>query len=1069
MGSPESGTGRRYDLKDYANSSHSGLLADVFDNRLEQTLGGCTLGVVRDTVSKPDSLHEKIKRAEQNDLAAHVAGDTLAVVPRFRALTAGTVRAGLLINPHKNVQENLPSFALNMGEGVMLNNVGKMMLPGSRTQSIIAGNFKSKIGREIATHLTVGAGFGGVKTGFDLKNWTDDQGNFTPGKLSLKMAQGMGTGASINVPAGMVGMRVMRGSINLMGGESQVASNRLAMGLAGAGSGYTSGALFGGIDAVTHGKSFDKTLEQMHFSGKVGAFTGGFLGATDNGALHRRYKELAKLLSEPEPVTSAVKPQEEAMLVKDAPKPLKKGQQAHASDTHKDRRVFEDELVYESDSRPPRTKPADSAPMDFQPLDGYKVREISPRLRNPTTENMTVRVLKKDAKQTFDSFDDFMAQTEEKQVKVRVYEVEGHSAKLVVEESLAQKQDAARSERATLEMVSEKKIPYDNLPREARLKITLATSPSDILSALQKYLPHEAAAQCLPVLQARKQLVLSSAMKVPLPEDFVVLMDGVPNRGKINTVVLSENPNPQDPWWRQEYKQPGFASGASASGENVITFYLTKQQPQSRTTLRFLMGHEFGHLVDNNAPAIQALYPLAALVDKDVPNPNYRSKSSTVASEPPPQPTEGPMSADRKMCKYFAREYATKNHHEDAAVHQGENVMASNSARLVRLGENAPVRTVLLARSLAKTLAEAAPGQESPHNKELQQRLGWVENDVLPEALRILENRLKYGTSSEQAAAAELLGYLGNKTRHTPMLRKVASNPGSDVVPVQAPEASGVPYLSDGKKPGLVLSPEHQPGTTDHKARTLADIAFDAMLRLHEGNIHDQLLLLSAEANRTSPTKGLANNRLGRVQDVDAAPYRRYAELKGDPNNLPELIKVLGKMSDPGSQLEVFNECYRLAGGDRAKIKSVVAMGLQKIGSRSEAIERVRPEDVADVKPTLERLAKQSWDKPLQEKARILLDGKPDPVVVATKLIGSDTASDVLRGIDMLEAAKSRDMRAVEPLLIAMATGPDAARTAARQALSKFNLQTIKFYAGVLKNRGIEIKPSELTSIVDRP
>ncbi len=1065
MGSPED-SGRRYDLKDYTNSSRSGLFADVFDNRLEQTLGGCTLGVVRDTISTPDGLREKERRAGQNDLAAHVAGDTLAVVPRFRALTAGTVRAGLLINPHKSVQENLPSFALNMGEGAMLNSTGKMMLPGSKTQQLIATGFKSKVGREIATHLTVGAGFGGVKTGFELKNWTDESGNFAPGKLTTKMLFGMTTGSLINVPAGMVGLRAMKGSVNLMGGENAIAGNRLAMGLAGAGSGYTSGTVFGGIDAVMHGKNFNQTIEHMHFSGKVGAFTGGFIGLSDNGSLHRRYKELAKLLAEPEPTTTS-RPQEEVIPGKEAPKPLAKGQQAHASDTRKDRRVFDDELVYEMDEQRQKTRSPEIEAMDYKPVEDYKLRDVSPRLKSQTTETMKVRVLKEGAKKTFDSFDDFIGQTEEKDVKVRVIEVEGHSAKLVVEEGLAVKQDAVRSRRAMLELLSESKIPFDDLPKEARAKISLSLSPADLLAALQKYLPHEAAAQSVPVLRARRELALSAELKMPLPEDFVVLMDAVPNRGKMSKVVLSEHGNPQDPWWRQEYKEPGFASGASASRDNVITFYLTPRQSQARTMLRFLMGHEYGHLIDNNAPAIQALYPLAALVDKDVPNPNHRSRSSLIG--PAPQPTEGPMSADKKVCKYFAREYATKNHHEDAAVHQGENLLAGDATRLVRLGENAPVRTVLLARSLGKTLGETAPGHEGPHNKELQQRLAWVDSKVLPEAVKTLENRLKYGTASEQAASAELLGYLGNKTKHTPMLKKLASAPGADVVPVNAPEATNTPFLSDGKKPGLTFAPELQPNGTDSKVRTLADIAFDAMLRLHEGNVHDQLLLLAGEANRHSPTKPLADNRLGRVMGIDVAPYRRFADLKGNPNNLPELVKVLSEMKEPTSQLEVFNECFRLAGGDRAKLKPILAMGLQREGSRRQAIEQVRAEDVPDLKPTLQKLAKQGYDKPLQEKAILLLDGKPDPVIAANKLIRGDNAADVNKGIEMLDAAKSRDMRAVEPLMTAMMIGPEGSRAAARQALSRYSLQTLKYYAGVLKTYGIEVKQSELTSIVDRP
>jgi len=135
----DSGAEHRPELSDYHKSTLNSL-TDVFSDRLEQTLGGATIGVARDLVSEAPTQMEALQRAKENDTANLIVADTVAIIPKFNSLTAGVTRATLLVNPHASVAENAGSFTLNMAEGAALNKVGKMMLPGSSVQAALARN-----------------------------------------------------------------------------------------------------------------------------------------------------------------------------------------------------------------------------------------------------------------------------------------------------------------------------------------------------------------------------------------------------------------------------------------------------------------------------------------------------------------------------------------------------------------------------------------------------------------------------------------------------------------------------------------------------------------------------------------------------------------------------------------------------------------------------------------------------------------------------------------------------------------------------------------------------------------
>lgn len=1055
MGS-DSGAEHRPELSDYHKSTLNSL-TDVFSDRLEQTLGGATIGVARDLVSEAPTQMEALQRAKENDTANLIVADTVAIIPKFNSLTAGVTRATLLVNPHASVAENAGSFTLNMAEGAALNKVGKMMLPGSSVQAALARNVANPLAREIATHLTVGGGFGAVKTGFNPSNWVDENGKFAPGSLATKMVTGTTAGALLNVPAGMVGMRVMHGSMSLLA-ERQI-SQRVATTLAGAGSGYTSGALMGGIDAVSHGKSFSETLDEMHFAGKVGMLTGGVLGASDNGKLTSQYRQIVEGVKRANTVSLQEKTVSPASEQLEPSRPIRR-------QTQEEIILEERAAVQERQGRTSLDK------MDFVPRD-YRVADITGRLKNPQVQTEALRVLKPGStKIIFDSFSDFLKHTDPVEVKMRVYEVEGHSARLAIEESLALKMDQTRNDRIALEYMAKREVPYDKLSAGDRRMISLEWSQTkDHEGLLARYMSPEDAKASLTAVKARMHLVQNGAKNGPVAEDFVALMDESPNRSKISRVDILHRKNPEDPWTAQQFNDPTFASAASASRDGRITFYMPEGTRHSIGTLRTFMNHEFGHVAANNTPDETAIYGLAAHVDKDIPNPNYRPEVvttggadsklpvNTISGENLSTPLKG--GKEQATTKYYAREYAKKNLDEDGAVHMGEEMLHQSSTNLRILGEQAPVRTVVLSKSLMKVMLQAQGRDQSVNADKIWNRIRFVEKEVYPEAIKLLEKRLKTGDPTEKAASAELLGYLGDRDRHVPILRRIASD--SEMLGT-VPEGLGlagkgyVGAVVKSTAPGVQRAASFD---FSGKERTVADVAFDAMLRLNEGTAGDQLKFLANEGLSSSPTRDLALQRLGRVRETVGKDFSQVANASGNREKLPQLLDLMSHSRDENVRSMAFDEAMILGADSPEFTKSVVAKALEVPGLARKALRYVKPETAIDFEPQLRRLARRRWDGESQEIA----DGLLRTMVFesnqsrAIELLKSDNPRGVAQGVEMIVRSQTADKRVIEPLLEAASRSDEATSRAARQALLRFNTQLVKFYAHALKSRGVVIPP----------
>jgi hypothetical protein len=515
------------------------------------------------------------------------------------------------------------------------------------------------------------------------------------------------------------------------------------------------------------------------------------------------------------------------------------------------------------------------------------------------------------------------------------------------------------------------------------------------------------------------------------------------------------------------------------------------------------MGHEYSHLVAFATPEEQRLYALAAIVDKDVANPNYIPRTEPPEPVQMRQGTAAQGTADHpgiagngndRMTKYYARQYASKNIEEDGAVHLGEEMLAPQSDRLVSLSENAPVRTVVMSRALIKVMSEAGRGERSVHAGSFWNRIRYVNDNTFPEATRLLEVRLKSGSPREKAAAAELLGYVGNRERHTNLLRKLASDPDAALIPEDMPAELATAWYS-GSKPGtgtgiagkgitgkaIAGNGTGGVGITGNgaeglsilpptRARSMQDIAFDAILRLHEGSSANQFALLVGAARPQSPLRQLAKDRLSRVDDPAAHSYRKLASMAGDADRIPDLLALMDRMPDGAGKRLVFDEVMELGKTSPDFQRSLIAKALDMPELSDRALGLMKPEDVGPVRDRLLRLARQSWNKPAQEKAQELLarSQTEHDVTVTTALLRSRESRRVEHGIASVKAAAHPDHRLIEPLLEVVANRSGAERADALSALSRFSPQMVKHYVQRLAQAGTRFEPAVMRQINDR-
>ncbi|HEY9787516.1 MAG TPA: hypothetical protein V6D17_19160 [Candidatus Obscuribacterales bacterium] len=890
-----------------------GFLSDVFGSRKERTLTGCLIGSVRDVFSGNLSDEEKSKRAQSHDFVATIAADTVSMLGR-RAPVAGIVRATMLMDTKSTLRDTGLNFLKDGLEGAALNKIAKISMP--RATSGVVPNFVSGgLKVEAKMHAISGGLFGLEKAVADPLAWRDEHGKFSVrnGLSNLtdgeKLLKATAFGAVVNVPAGIFGTRIAQATTTKT--AQRTGFEQLGVISGGTLSGAGSGGVFGGLDAVVHGRD---VLQGTWEGALVGAGTGGvmagyhaFRGGEQStlARFNQRGRQVVqeRLSSSVGKETYAIEP----IAVREATR-RKIEIEAWHSDSARMQKIFE--------------------AVDFIPFQKEGVVKLGSRLKQDRVETMDFRrlVSREGERPKHKKWDDFVKnETEAFKQDVVVYKVDGMDVEIAVPQDYAQRLERVRS----LRQLAEKEIPaWDNLPAEKRLELQSQLDNQDA-RPLAAVLGHESG-RTLPVVLARLELGRNKFNQRALPEDFIPLLSELPNRSLVKKLILLDERYYGDAG-PNKMKDHGPAA-ATADSDGVITFYEAVNSDLHKTALsgklREYMQHEWAHLVLHKLKAHGKLFNHAAdLERKD---------------------------------NWYARTYAKKQYpdqpelkdHENFAVHLGENLIAPDGDSFLMTAQKAPIRTAVMARMWLESMIPqtketiAHPSdymarinripETVAYREAYAARLRYIGDEIMPLAREKLVVIMKHGKSSEQAKAAELLGYLGNK--------------------------EDMAFLY-----GLVKTSQDQ---------TVKQTAYDAAVRLVSSDHDQQLDFMVATAKPDSPVRKQALTALGNVRDYRARQYLRFLSLAGDSNNIKEIVDLIPHMPDEKGMVAAFNEAIRLASAEpygkdfSVSLAKLVAENHPQL--RQQALEVFSKHLDSSMAPALRRLTHVK-DKDIAGRASALL------------------------------------------------------------------------------------------------
>ena len=1009
-------------------SSREGFLDDLFGSRAEQTLGGCAIGSVRDLFDAPDSAEQKLKRAQGNDFATMVVADTMAMIPKFKPVAAGLARSSLLVNPHSGLGDGVGRFGLNFVEGAALNKLGRSMLPGSSLHRLTSSRLGTGLIAESATHMSVGFGFGAVKSGFNPNSWLDEAGHISLSQGATSIAKAGAMGATINLPAGLLGMRAANLTAHSL--RARAIEPGVAALLVGTTSGYSSGAVIGGIEAVKEGKSLGESLQMINTAGLIGAGTGmAFMASMPgrNELLYRFGKEAAR------------------------PAPEVEASQAGALDKLIPGKFRRPLLVEQT---PERINPESLEPPVGKAASLF---ELTSRLGTPVrTKERMFYLPDKANRGPFESSEQFFGLLKAKEESVLVYGVKGHDAKIVVKEGSGSTFVKSMEQVRRMRLQAEKSVPLDELGQNKRSKISLEWDKTpDQLGLLAEHMSIGEAQASLPVVRARIELSRHPYSNRALPEDFIPVIDELPNSAFVKDILIVDEPYVGDVWNRQHYAK-NFETAATAGSDGRITFYKPKVglgDQVDRYTIREFGNHEWSHLSAGKNKSDENLARIAGLVDKDVP------LSETAGSDNGAKDhfriVEG-----QTTDKYFVRPYARTNPGEDLAVHMGEEFLSPDVDNFYHLADQAPVRTVVFAKNISWALGQPHAGSRSVHGQMLSNRVQYVSNEVLPKAIKLLEQRLTTGTPAQKIASAEMLARFGDPEVHTAQLVKLASEPALKMSAGEVPQFEGVVFGNVGS-----IVPK----------TTMQEIAFDAAYRLNSRNYgHDGFEFLINQGRRDSPVRDLAVKHIKAVHGTKSEPYLRFLELAGDADNMTGMMDLLHSMPDRRGQRLVFDEILQLSSkgefGQEFRRAFLARALTEWPGLRIEALDNLTLNEATANELILRRL---SWghDRQAASKADKLLAlvGHEKNVGRARTLLDSHSPEQLVEGVRL--SSQIKDDRLVAPLLEVVLNGSASMQAKALKSLGQYSPQVVKFHMRQM-GRNVDSLPASkfdrfLTGLLD--
>ncbi len=977
-----------FDQSNFRLKSDGATGAQPFQSKLqdeatEHTIAGAAIGAVRDIIPGLKGS------AQSNDQIAHIAADTIASLPFVKTMTGGAIRASMLIDPTKGFQSNVGSFGLNFVEGAALNKVSRLAMPESGFSQLVSSKLGTGLASEAATHLTVGLGFGAIRTGFNPDSWKDGKGNFNLSSGAENLVKGSVTGALINLPAGMIGFRVARASSVAL--ENSVFSPRMASVITGIGSGYAAGGVFGGVDAVMAGKSFTDVLRGINEGGIIGAASGGLMGSFDGtrlinnprtnlksgnisetvgGASFRANEAVSSKPSTTSELTSAGQsflrsvnaelPNLPAKVSRDAVEP-----RGTASRSEKFYQPSDEHFVIGSDHY---------EKMSIKPLEMPRLQDVQQRLTAVEVKPESYRFLDPEAVGPWKDFADFATNLKAAVQDFRVYKVDGGTTEIAIPETYAKQLDAVRQ----LRIKAEQPSLLDNLLSGQHIAVQNMVKSRDV-ETFRSFYNEEEARQVLPIIWARIKLAEHPLGTRTLPEDFVTLMDELPTMGNIKRLTIWDERNSQDAWHAQEHSMLDFKAAATAEeAAGKVDFHQAERGDAANSAFREILRgnlfHEHGHLI----PPRDNMFAEASLLERD---------------------------------GFHSTNYSKKNDSERWAEDRAKAFLHPDVDKFLEFAQQAPLRSVVIAHELAKQMGTVPIAEQSIYAKQIWDRVKFTEDQVLPYAREQMTANLR-GDARQQEAALHLLERFGSKSEVDALL-KVAGSASSD---------------------------------NDVRIR-----AFDIAVQLHSQNRTEQFDFVWQQGLSNPKVLDFAVKRLRYfgLTDERAPSYANLLQVVGR-NDLAGLAKLVTRMhTDEGSVLAydfAMNMGRHVQGYQRA-----VALGaLQEVPSlRLQALHTLANQPPEFIAPVVRRFVNDR-NPEVASAARAVLKGVE--LRTAIQEVNNLLAKGDTVKANMLEALGDSGSSSAVPMLLQVVTrGPESTRAQAVDQLAKFEPNIVRYYVRLAK------------------
>ncbi len=726
-------------INDGLNGAHPAS-NKLHEEATEHTIAGSVVGAVRSCIPGIKGT------ASSNDQIARIAADTIASIPMVKTVAGGAIRATMLIDPTKSAEANATGFGLNFVEGMALNKVARGSMPHSGFSDLVASKFGTGLAAESVTHLTVGLGFGAVRTGFNTDSWKDSQGNFSIATGAENLLKGSATGALVNLPAGLIGFRVAKASSFML--ESGALSPRLASVITGAGSGYAAGGVFGGLDAVMSGKSLPDVLKSINEGGIIGAASGGLMGSFDGSRLlsstrNSKNNEITGLDNRPNFVSEKLPAvQEAAVRTHESIKPEAVAAKPQDAIKPQDATVIHENIEPSSGSRFV-IEPARYEAMSIKPLEVPRIEEVAKRLTSAEVRPENYEFLDPQSKGPYKDYSDFASNVKTRVEDMRVYKVDGGNTEVALRESYAKELDAVRA----LRIKAEQPSILDNLAPGQHIAVQTMVKTNNVKTFHEFYNPKEAA-EILPIVWARIKLAEHPLGNRALPEDMITLMDELPTRTNITRLTLHDEPWVANPWHSQDYKEGFQAAATAVESTGHVAFYQANRSDSQLSTFRDIIRgslfHEHGHLV----PPADNLYGEASLLEKD---------------------------------GYYVTEYSKRNDSERWAEDRSKAFLHPDVDRFLEMAEKAPIRSAVIAQELTKQMGTTPVRDQSVFAKEIWSRVKFTEEQVLPLAREQLVEQLGSKDARTQEAALRLLDRFGTKNEQEAVVEAAHNGSTPDI------------------------------------------------------------------------------------------------------------------------------------------------------------------------------------------------------------------------------------------------------------------------------------------------